>query len=218
MVYVIKKLSDVAFEYPAGFGVVLADFVGEWAKSIQSIMGSFVVAAGKRIRNESSVKERIQYSVNGVMKQSVSDRCFVDVPWFGVVDSECLIATMLVGVIFKVLMKTDNIIHQSQLKLLDVSFLSFPSQKFFPGFQNIFEADNIFVVKNRPSMPPPDGLLADTPKAYLYLQSLAWLLGSFRQTDQIRNWSEDWISFYWNYSEYFYCEPKTKTRKRSISK
>lgn len=90
-------------------------------------MGSFVVTTGKRIRDEGSVKERIKNSVNGMMEQSVSDWRLVDVSGFGVVDSEGFIAAVIVGTIFKFLMKFNNVIHQIQLEFLDVSFLPLTS-------------------------------------------------------------------------------------------
>jgi len=41
MVYIIKKLPDVAFQNPAGFGVVLAYFLKKLSKSVYRSMCAF---------------------------------------------------------------------------------------------------------------------------------------------------------------------------------
>ena len=78
MVNVLKKLSDVAFQNPAGFGVILADFTGEGAKTIDGFMRTLVFSAGKGIDDKGSVKKWIEFSVNRVVQEAVAYARFVD--------------------------------------------------------------------------------------------------------------------------------------------
>lgn len=45
-------------------------------------MRSLEMTARVRIINEFLIEMRIQYAVNGMMQESVSDRRFMDTPWF----------------------------------------------------------------------------------------------------------------------------------------
>jgi hypothetical protein len=46
MVNISKKLSNIAFQNPTGFRIVLADFICKFTKSIDGFVGAFVVPAG----------------------------------------------------------------------------------------------------------------------------------------------------------------------------
>ena len=70
------------------------------------------------------------------------------------------ITAMAVCSASKELVKHDNIIHQMKREFLDIFFVSFPPDKFFIGFQQIINADNIFKTMaqlnfhNNSSIPP----------------------------------------------------------------
>jgi hypothetical protein len=97
-------------------------------------MRPLIIPARKRIAGKGSVKKQIQYSIDCVMKQSVSDTGFMDISRLRVVNSEIFVAAVFVSEAFQLSVKLQNIIHQIQLKFLDVSFLSLASQKLFPRF------------------------------------------------------------------------------------
>ena len=96
MVNVLKEVFDVAFQYPSGFCMILADFIGKATKTIEGFMRPLVFSAGKRIRDESSVEKRIEFAVNRMVQKAVSDSRFVDIPRLGVGDVEGAISSVFI--------------------------------------------------------------------------------------------------------------------------
>lgn len=86
MVNCSKKFSDIAFQHETGLGIIFASFPYELPQSRNSFMRSLANATGKRIRNESRLKNRIENCKNGVMQYSVSNLRLVNVSLFGVAD------------------------------------------------------------------------------------------------------------------------------------
>lgn len=86
-----KKLFDVAFQKPAGFGVVLAGLITECPETIDGLVGSLTQTTGEGVGDEDSVEEWVEFPVNRMMKKPVSDRGFVDISGFWVIDIESLI-------------------------------------------------------------------------------------------------------------------------------
>lgn|SRR3989338_2026277 len=105
MINARKEFLDVAFQYPAGFRVVLAYNVRKRTKPIQGFMRTLAIPTRKRICNKRSVEKWIKLAVDCVVKQSVPNSCFVNVPRFGVADPKRLIFTVLVYAIGKVSME-----------------------------------------------------------------------------------------------------------------
>ena len=73
------------------------------------------------------------------MEQAVTDTGFVNVSGFGIVDFESLISAVFVGMMKKIAVEREDIVHQIERKFLYVFPASFPALKFLPGFQKIFD-------------------------------------------------------------------------------
>lgn len=79
MINIREKLFYVAFQNPAYFCFVLADFPGKLAKSFDRSMRSFPDPTGIRIGNKCFFEKRIKDPINRVMQQSVTNRCLVNI-------------------------------------------------------------------------------------------------------------------------------------------
>lgn len=145
MINARKELPDVAFEDPAGSRIVPAHFVSKLPKPIQSPMRPLPDAAGVGIGDERPVKEGIEDSVDSVVQQPVADARLMDAPGFGVMDGKGLIAAVAVGTMAEVAMQLENAIHQPERELLDIAPVPFAPHKFPPRFQEVLDADYIFV-------------------------------------------------------------------------
>ena len=135
MVNTGKEFFNVAFQYPAGSGVIFTDFKSGRTKPIQRFVSSFTNTAGKGICDKGFIEKRVKFAVNSVMDQPVPYACFVDIPRFGVGDVKGLIATVFIGMMNQVLMQRYYIIHQVKGKFLNVFFLPFPFQKLLPSLK-----------------------------------------------------------------------------------
>ena len=96
MVNIGEKLSDIAFQNPAGSRIVFADNVSKFAESVDRLMRPLVQSAGIRIGDKSSIKKRVKDSVNGVVEQPVPDGGFMDIPRLRVGYIERLISAVAV--------------------------------------------------------------------------------------------------------------------------
>jgi hypothetical protein len=105
MINIGKKLFDIAFQNPTGFCIVFTDFICKFAKSVNGLMCPLVVSARIRIGNESLIKKGIHNPIDGVVQQSVPDRCFMNISRFWIIDFERLIAAVNIGMIEEVVMK-----------------------------------------------------------------------------------------------------------------
>ena len=96
-------------------------------------MRSLADPAGKRIGNERPVEEWIEDPVDGMMEQTVAHARFVNVPAFRVVDDETLVAAVPIRPVYQILVKCDNVVHQTGCECPYVALLSFSYDKLFPG-------------------------------------------------------------------------------------
>lgn len=96
MVNAGKKLFNIALEYPAGFGIVLAGFLAKSPKPSNGFMGSFVIAARKRIADKCFIKKLVKQVVNSVMQKPISNFGFVNCSWLWVVYGKSLISAVFV--------------------------------------------------------------------------------------------------------------------------
>ena len=68
MVYIFKEFPDITLQYPTSLRVILAYLQKERPESPYRFMPRLIYPAGERIRDESSIKERIENSIDGVME------------------------------------------------------------------------------------------------------------------------------------------------------
>ena len=158
-----EKLSNIALEYPAGFGMVLAFLAGECLKSFDGLMGTFVIPTGIGVSNESFVEERVEDTIEGVVQESVAHGRFVDISRFRVGDCEGVVTGVTVGFRGKLSVEHENIVHQTAFEFLYIFSVSFSDDEFFPGFKQIFNRNTIRIAMSQSptpniplSYPPPE--------------------------------------------------------------
>ena len=85
-------------------------------------MRSLANSAGVRIVDKSFFEKRIKQAVNGVVKQSVSDAGFMDMPSLRVIDIKTAVSAMSINFVYQIIMQCYNIIKQIAGKFLDILF------------------------------------------------------------------------------------------------
>ena len=160
MVYARKEFLYVAFQNPAGFRVIAACFICKRSESRKRFMRAFSDSARKRIGDEFPVEIWIEYTVYGVVQETVANTCFVNVSWLRVGDVEFLISAVAVGTISKVAVQHKEIVHEQKREFLYIRSSAFSAQEFPPRFKQIFHAYYFFkhthMQKDLP-VSPPDG-------------------------------------------------------------
>src|SRR3989344_5203682 len=157
-----EEFADVAFEYPAGAGVVARDLVGELAETDHCLVCPLTSATRVRIGNECAVEEWIELAVERVVEQPIAHGRFVDVAGLGVADAEVLVSAMLVCARSKVAIECEDVVHQLVLELLHVLLLPLAPYELTPRGKQILHRDDIFIGMselNSPRGTPP-------PKAF----------------------------------------------------
>ncbi len=117
-------------------------------------MGTFSIPAGIRIKDEFRVEKRVEDAINGVMYESVTYACLMDVPRLRIGNLECLILTMLIGFFDEVAMKGENIVCQLDRKESYILAMRFVPDEFLPGSEQIFDGnDRIeYMISSRPAL------------------------------------------------------------------
>lgn len=88
MINAVKEFSDIAFQYPASFGVVTAHPVNEITEAVERFMGSFVQPARIRISHKRLIEERVKLTINSVVNQTITNAGLVDMTALGISDIE----------------------------------------------------------------------------------------------------------------------------------
>lgn len=94
MIDVIKKLSNVAFQYPAGFCVIVADFIRKRVKPVDCAMRPFINPIRIRIGDKAPVEEWTENPMYCVMEQAIANACFMYPPWFRIKNAKGIIPAM----------------------------------------------------------------------------------------------------------------------------
>jgi len=98
------------------------------------------------------------------MHQAVANRCFVNTPRLRVVDGECLIAAVTVGMIGERIAEFKHVVHEPKRKFLDIRLVPLAMPKFLPRPEQVLDTDNLFegmvqlnAHRDHSSKPPPSG-------------------------------------------------------------
>ena len=142
MVNTVKEFLDVTFQGEVGNSVIFTRLSHHLAYSVDSTMGAFANPAGVRIRNKSRFEYPIEYSKNSMMQNAVSDSSFVNVSTLWIINIKTSLSTMLVGLIFQVSRKVENILFKVLLEGLNINFLSLVGLEFFPSTKQVLRFDN----------------------------------------------------------------------------
>jgi tRNA(Glu) U13 pseudouridine synthase TruD len=138
MVNTGKKLLNIAFQYPAGLGVVLADLISEALEAVHRLMNAFFVSARERLASERLVEKRIEQSINRMVKHSVPYSRLMDLAGLRVRNGKHMIAAVLVSMFSQIFVEVNNIIQKMERELLDVSLLRLAQDKLPPSGKQIF--------------------------------------------------------------------------------
>ena len=138
MIYIREEFSDITFEYPACPRVVFADFARKFPKSVYCLMCSFCGSARKRVGNKSPIEKWIQDPINRMMQKPVADCRFMDIPWFRIAYPESLIASVVIGMIEKIIVERKDITHQLHREFLHVFPVFLSNFKFSPSQKQVF--------------------------------------------------------------------------------
>ena len=79
-----------------------------------------------------------------MVKQTVTNGCFVDMPRFWIENMKRLISSVFVGTMIKTFSELEDVINESQRKKCYVRFVAFSFHEFLPRLQKIFAGNNIF--------------------------------------------------------------------------
>ena len=92
-----------------------------------------------------------------MVEKSISYRSFVDISRFWVRDIEGMVAAMRIGLLLKIAVEGEDVVHKMKLEFLDILLLPLTLQKLLPGFENIFDGNDMLIRMTEPlKSPPPD--------------------------------------------------------------
>ena len=128
-----KEFSNVAFQHPARVSIVSTYFSEIGTETVTSTVGSLPQATGIRVRNEGGIEKWIQFTINRVAEEAVTDVGFVNIPLLGVTDPEVLISAVNICVALQILMQRQNVVHETRPELLYVPLSTLSYQKLAPG-------------------------------------------------------------------------------------
>ena len=122
MINAVKKLLDVAFQNEAGLSAIAAHSPRHLSERSHALMVAEADPTGKRGRNESFFKNRIQYGENRMVQYAVPNGCLMNVPLLRVADIKTFIRAMPVFLAFQIPMKLKNILFEISFKFHDIPF------------------------------------------------------------------------------------------------
>ena len=82
--------------HPAGTSIILRDFEGKGAETIQRLVCPLPETTRIRVGNKSTVKEQVELAIKRMVQESVAHARFVDVARFWVAYLEVLIVAVTV--------------------------------------------------------------------------------------------------------------------------
>jgi hypothetical protein len=129
--------------------MIFGRFSGKNIKSPYRLVRSLSKPARVRIGNENSVEKWIQFSINCMMKQSVSHVRLMYIPWLRVGNIKRFITSMPIIFRNQIIMKRNNVGHQIPPKLLHIFPLFFAFHKLAPGREQIFHRYDSVVGMNK---------------------------------------------------------------------
>ena len=85
-------------------------------------MSSLEMTARIGIVNEFLIKVRIQYAVNGVVKESVSDRRFMDASRLRIAYRECFVIAVAICLGPQILMESEDVLREVEGEFSNILF------------------------------------------------------------------------------------------------
>jgi hypothetical protein len=132
MINGVKKLSHVAFKDPAFTRPVLALGPKHISYAFDAFMRALADAAGKRSRDECLLKNRIDYSKNRVMQNTVSHYRLVYSATLGIVNPKAIVGAVLIGFVPQVATQLKDVLFDLLFKLGNIGFIPLVAFENFP--------------------------------------------------------------------------------------
>lgn len=139
MVDRIEKLSHIQLQNPQNTGIVAGQFKPKFVQPLYCRVSAFIFSGRPRIKNKELIPYWLNYPVDGVMEQSVTNRSFVNMTTLWIVDEKRKISSMIVGTAFQVLMQLENVVFEIYLELSYIIFIGFFFFKFRPSVEQVFQ-------------------------------------------------------------------------------
>lgn len=96
MINVGEKLPDIALEHPSGSRIVAGDLARELPEPMHRAMRSLVFTTGVGIVDEERIEKGVELPVDRMVYQTVTHRCFMDMPRLWIIDAEGMVRSMAV--------------------------------------------------------------------------------------------------------------------------
>lgn len=135
----IKKLSHIQLQDPQNARIVVRQFEPKFVEALHRCMSAFIFSGRPGIKNKELIPYWLNYPVDGVMEQPVTNRSFMNMTALWIVNEKREISAMIVGTAFQVLMKLENMIFEIYLELSHIVFVGFFLFKFRPSVEQVFQ-------------------------------------------------------------------------------
>lgn len=135
----IKKLPHIQLQNPQNAGIIAGQFKSKPMKPLYGYVSALIFSGRPRIKNKELIPYWLNYPVDGVVEQPVTNRSFVDMTTLRIVDIKRKVSAMIVGTVFQVLMQLENMIFEVYLELGHIFFVGFFFFKFRPSVEQVFQ-------------------------------------------------------------------------------
>src|SRR3989344_346063 len=133
----IKKLLYVALQHPALFRSIFALCSEHISYALDPFMRALAHAARERGRDKGRLKNRIDYSKNGMVQDAVPYRCLVYPAALRIVYPKSVARSVLVCFVAQVAAQLKNMLFDLLLKLGNIRLVPLVAFEFFPCRQEV---------------------------------------------------------------------------------
>ena len=144
VIHAVKKLFNVTFQGKTAIRIVLARIHNHLLENVHPLMGAKSHPAGKRGWNEGRLEDRVHDRKDRVVKNSIQNRCLVNMSLFRVMNPKSAIRTVSVRFALQIPVQLKNILLQNPFKLENIGPFPFVIFKHIPSRKEIFGRDDLF--------------------------------------------------------------------------
>lgn len=144
MVYGIKKFGHIQFQDPQRACVIMGQSESQILHSSYRRVNTLCFSGRPRIKNKHFIPGRLNNPVDGVMKEAISDRSFVDMATLRIVNKKREVAAVLVDSILEVFVQCKNMIFKIDLEFSHVVFIAFLFFELRPSVEQVLQR-NYFI-------------------------------------------------------------------------
>ncbi len=123
MIYTIEELPDVALQNKAGAFIIFAYFSNSIFQKLNPFMCAITDTARKGGRDKGRLENWVYNRKYSVMQYPITDKSFVNMALFRIMNIKTGIRTVFVGFIFQFTIKRKNMFLQIPFKYLHIGLL-----------------------------------------------------------------------------------------------